>query len=385
MKNTNEWSTKRQQTYGPFVVVLVAISITLFAAVQYKRLTYYEDTIKLLSFDKLVPIKHLPPNQQLSFNAQQIDVLDSFFLPKKTFSLHADTFGFVAIGNTTTPADVNIAFMGGSAMQCIYVSEGQRLANLITKHLSATTKLTICGTNTATASAHVFHQLNLLNNVVLQHQPHYLFLSVAANDLHTILAHSSFDNKDFNDGLFFDLLAYHANQKNQQQTTFPFFKPTFTYQPPLLALQAIDPSRLALPVEKNTSPILAVYKTILANCQANNIQPILILPPLNFEKLSYAWLKTNLPKLNWTATQYQNYKTQWLGFHHRLKQLADNENILAIDLNNTNLELNDFYDPFNLNEQGTKKAAKTIVDTCIAHSIFTTSKPPRANPTPNHR
>lgn len=380
MLNLNKKHTEKLKKYGPIAVVAIAVLMTLFIAVQYKRLSYYEDTLKLLSFDKWVPIKHLPPNQSLSFSSQQVDVLDFFFLPQKTFSLHADTFGFVAIGNTTTPADVNIAFMGGSAVQCIYVSEEQRLANLITKHLSTTTKLTICGTNTATASAHVFHQLNLLNNVVLQHPPHYLLLYAEANDLHTILTYSSFNNAS----RFFDLLAYHTNQKNQQ-SAFPFFQNTFTYQPPLLALQAIDPSRLALPVEENTSPILAVYKTIFANCQANNIEPILILPPLNFEKLSYTWLKTNLPKLNWTAAQYQNYKTQWLGFHHKLKQLAGNENILAIDLNNTNLNLNDFYDPFNLNEQGTKKAAKTIVDTCIAHSIFTTSKPLRASPTPNHR
>jgi hypothetical protein len=355
---------KYARLFSPIIITIATIFITLFVAIQYKRLAYYSETVKLLSFDKLVQLEQMPPNARLHFKPKPNELLDSFSLEVKNYTMSTDTSGFVVTQTSSAGHTTRFVFAGGSGMHCKYIEEGKRLSDLVTKQIARQSKLNVHGINIATPNSHAFDILNHLNTTLQYQKTDYLFLYPDANDLHLLCKYGRYNSPSFEANIFFgipQIKEIHKSdlQKINETSQYPLKSLEYNHQnKPLFKPKLSDSTSII-------NAITPIFNTLLANCKTHNIRTVIILPKLNFDNLSYEWFIKNMPHLKWTINEYSDYQELWHVYHNILFHIAKMNNVSTIDLNESLLNLSDFYDPYHLNSQGAEKAAEAIATECI--------------------
>jgi lysophospholipase L1-like esterase len=327
---------------------------------------------------RLIYLRNLPPNAHLTFNSKDIQVSDSFTVEIKDYPCTTDGSGFIVSAVMHKHPDLKFAFLGGSVPQSLYMEEDKRMPEAVSREVENVTGLKINTWNCAAGGTNSYHTLNVLNNLVLQLKPDYAFFYGNINDVATLSHYSSFNNPNLRWGIFFNMREFDKANRPSSHRLLPYITNAIQNGLKLKPIQDdfadVRDSLLVFDTVVLAAAVRQVYKTMIAVCRANNIKPVLITQVNLYNKLSYGWMQKNMPLLSISSAEYRNLILSFEAYNEILRELANTENVMLIDLPVSEFGFADFYDPSHLNSIGYSKtnmqiarqfAEKSKCDKCL--------------------
>lgn len=336
----------------------------LFVAENYFKLKLYQKIVTVFNNDHFIRIQNLSPKATPIFTPLQKDILDSFYLELKPYSATTDSLGFIVTKLNHPQADLKFAFLGGSTVQCLFVEEDKRMPQAVASAVENKLELKINVWNCAAGGTHSYHSLNVLNNLAVNLNADYAFFYGNANDLGALMHYGTYNNPNIDKGLFFTLAGYEKKNSITATGLLPYttdaIKTLLQTKPATDDFDGVRGLPLILDSAAIMPHVVRVFKMIIANCRANNTKPVLITQRNNFDKLSYAWLRKNMPFFTPTAEEYEKMKLLFHQYNGILRQIAKEENVMLIDLDNASLGFDDFYDAIHFNSKGSVAVSEII-------------------------
>lgn len=346
-------------------VLAAGILLILSASEKYFRLLQYEKLANTFYTDRFIRLRNLSPNGQSAFRPSfKVNKMDSFDLEIKDYASTTDSFGFIITNNNHIQPDLKFTFFGGSTSQCLFVDENKRMPEAVARAVERKTGMKVNVWNCAAGGTHSYHTLNVFNNLAVNLNSDYAFFYGNLNDISTLIHYGTYNNPNIDKGLFFTIDGYQRKNFISNTGILPHtvdaIKTAFRLKPEVDDFNDVRGLSLTLDSAVIMPHVIRVFKTIIASCKINNVNPVLITQRNNFDRLSYPWLLKNMPFFTPTAEEYEKVKLLFHQYNVTLRQIANDENVMLIDLDSASLGFDNFYDAIHFNTKGSVVVSEII-------------------------
>lgn len=182
------------------IIVLVLLTI-IVGAVEW-GLTLAHNRLSLSLADvrgetRLLRLREWPPGMVRVFAAPETRANDPIRPVDRDYELRIDLAGFIWPSIVHAKPDLEIAFLGGSTTECLFVRPTMRFPHLVGRMLEAHTGLKINSLNAGKSGNNSMHAvLNYLGKVAPR-RPRFVVLMEAANDIGVLNREKTYwnDNK----------------------------------------------------------------------------------------------------------------------------------------------------------------------------------------------
>lgn len=187
----------------PRITLLIAglvFSIVTLAALEW-TLTLFHEELGIERPAKSSTLRYLPmrewgPGRAKTFGAPENRKQDPLGPIQETYQLRTDPSGFIEPSVVHDTPDMEVAFLGGSTTECLYVRPEMRFPYLVGRILEQRTGLRTNGLNAAKSGNHVLHStINYLGKVAPR-EPRFVVLMHATNDIGALGGNKTYWNQD---------------------------------------------------------------------------------------------------------------------------------------------------------------------------------------------
>ena len=347
-----------------FLMVFTTIGLILWLVNMGLKYRYDQRFLNAMLDKRLIYLRNLPPNAQLTYNSKDMQAPDSFAVEAKDYPCTTDSFGFIVSGTMHQQPDLKFVFSGGSIPQSLYTDEEKRMPAAVAAGVEKLSGLKINVWNCAAGGTNSQHTLNVLSNAVLQLKPDYAFFYGNINDVATLAHYGTFYNTNLRWGTFFNIREFDRINRPSSSKILPYIQQAVQSGLKLNPIQddfaEVRDSILVIDTLLLRAEVVRVYKTMMAVCKANDIQPVLITQVNLYHRLDYDWVKKNMPQAMMTEAGYENLVKAFDYYNDILRQLAMEEKVMLIDLSATDFDFSDFNDPSHFNANGYLKASRIV-------------------------
>jgi len=347
-------------------ITIFVIGVILWVSESYLEHRYDKRFINAMFDKRFIYLRNLSPNANPTFDSHDLQLVDSFKIDHHVYTCITDEQGFIVSKNRHPNPDLKFAFLGGSIPQSLYVDEENRMPEAVAKAVERSTSHKVNVWNAAAGGTNSYHSLNVLSNLVLKLQPDYAFFYANINDVATFAHYGTFDNPNPRWGKFFNVREYDRANKPSDPHPLPYIRQALLQGTRLNQLKDdfadVRDSLKVVDTLILKAGVKQVYKTMIAVCKANGIQPILITQVNLYHRLSYDWAINNMPLLTMTKLGYDNLIAAFEYYNTILREVANEEKVMLIDLPAGDFGFDDFYDPSHFNTAGYAKASRMIAE-----------------------
>lgn len=334
---------KKHTTTLILIGLLSITALGVLFAKEYTALLVPKHTLTQLTEATFIRLRLLSPNMVSTMTPDLDEQLDSCYLEIKDYVLRTDSNGFMVTTKNHETPDVKFAFFGGSTTACLLVDEDNRMPERVTRNIEKQTHKKINVWNCGQVGTHSYHSLNFLTNCTWDLHPDYAFFYGNANDIAMLMHYGTYNNTNPDKAMLFSFAEFDKRYK-PKQGFIPAILSLFQPKPEKdddyadIRGQALITDSAVIKAE-----VSRVFKTIIATCKANNIQPVIITQINNFSKLNHEWLLKNVPDIKPSKEEYKAIIAMFDLYNETLKEVALSNGALLIDLTSTSFPLTHFY------------------------------------------
>jgi lysophospholipase L1-like esterase len=181
------------------IMVLVLLTIML-GAVEWS-LTLASDRLNLSLANqrgevRLLRLREWAPGRVQTFAAPEGRSNDSIGPVDREYELRIDSAGFIWPSIVHAQPDFEIAFLGGSTTECLYVRPTMRFPHLVGRMLEARTGLKINSLNAGKSGNNSMHSVLDYLGKVAPRRPRFVVLMEAVNDIGVLNREKTYWNDD---------------------------------------------------------------------------------------------------------------------------------------------------------------------------------------------
>jgi len=356
------------KNWSKIFISLIIIFICLKFADKYFELRHKNYFISQFRNKWFIKLRSMSPNLNGYFRPTiEEHKKDSFPLEIKDYLCITDSNGLIVTEKNHSNPDIRIAFFGGSTAQCLYVDNEYRMPEAVARNIEKLGGLKVNVWNAAAGGSHSRHTLNVLNNLTFNLNLDYAFFYGNLNDIGVLIHYTSFNNKNTEKGVFFNYDIYEKEQFSIDKNKWlPYLdmqlKKLVNKSTVYDEYRDVRKNKLILDSTYIFPIIRRELRTIIYTCRANDIQPVFISQINKFKEIDHNWLKNNMPQFQPSPDEYEKFIVLLDQYNYLLKEVALNESISFIDLENTPTDFNDFNDAVHLNTSGSIKLSKKIAE-----------------------
>ncbi len=204
------------------VLMLGLLFVTEWMMTPGQRVVAANGGTSAISPIRFLAMREWRPNTTYTYRAPEARYNDAVGPVDDEYTLEIDANGFIAPSIRHASPDMEIAFLGGSTTECLYVRPEKRFPVLVGDILEDRTKLKINAINAGKSGNHTMHSLLNMIGKVVPRRPRYVVLMNATNDVGWLSGHGTywFDKKGIG-------LVQHRDQGTTQilrdvrERTFP--------------------------------------------------------------------------------------------------------------------------------------------------------------------
>jgi len=204
------------------MLMLGLLSVTEWMLGSTQRVVAADGGTTAISPIRFLAMREWRPNTTYTYRAPEARYNDAVGPVDDQYSLEIDANGFIAPSIRHLSPDMEIAFLGGSTTECLYVRPDKRFPVLVGDILEDRTKLKINAINAGKSGNHTMHSLLNMIGKVVPRRPRYVVLMNATNDVGWLSGHGTywFDKKGIG-------LVQHRDQgttqmlRDMRERTFP--------------------------------------------------------------------------------------------------------------------------------------------------------------------
>lgn len=352
------WFVRILLWFGASILALLLVNYALELQVGNKLLSELNSRF-------LVRMRLLKPSGTAYFVPDaSVLGLDSFYLEKKKYYYKVDSNGCIVTDANHQHPDFQIAFFGGSTVQCLFVEEGKRMPEVFTRHLEALTGKKINVFNAAAGGSHSQHTINVLVNNLFDKKLDYAFFYGNINDIGVLAHYGKYNNGNPEKGIFFNVDAY----KELRGVNKGFLSGVRDYLQPLLGKANYDEYK---GIRGNTlitdsavvfPQVEQALMQIIAICKIRKIRPVFVTEVNVMKKLNRAWYNKNMPVFQPSEEEYQQFLILIEQYNNLIVRLCKENDVQVIEMRSFEPKLEYFYDAVHFNTRGSEKFGTEMAD-----------------------
>lgn len=179
------------------VLMLGLLSVTEWMLAKGQQVVTADGGTTAISPIRFLAMREWRPNTTYTYRAPEARYNDAVGPVDNQYTLEIDANGFIAPSIRHAAPDMEIAFLGGSTTECLYVRPEKRFPVLVGDILEERTKLKINAINAGKSGNHTMHSLLNMIGKVVPRRPRYVVLMNATNDVGWLSGHGTywFDKK----------------------------------------------------------------------------------------------------------------------------------------------------------------------------------------------
>jgi hypothetical protein len=157
-----------------------------------------EREARALPSKRFLAMREWLPNSSRTFKTPEARYNDPAGPVDDSYSLSIDEHGFIEPSIRHAEPDFEIAFIGGSTTECLYLRPGERFPARAGQLLEEQTGLNINAINAGRSGNHTMHSLVNTIGKIVPRRPRYAVLMHATNDIGWLSGHETYwmDKKD---------------------------------------------------------------------------------------------------------------------------------------------------------------------------------------------
>ena len=364
------WFEKNQKKTIALILFIAFISL-MFGVEKIIGLINRQNHLNAEYFTRHITLRERPPLLSGYLQPTKEDLACSDTLKDKRYRYRIDKDGFVVPSLKYSNPDKSLVFLGGSAMECIFVEEENRLPYLAGCLLEKKLGIKINSYNGGHGGNNSMHSLFSLLSKVIPIKPSIVLMMHNINDLVILLYEKTY----YNNNPHKEIIV--TENYSVLRLARMFGKKLFpnTYQ---AASQLVDLPRYLQLLEfgdefarirgtritADKSGIINKFKINLQLfiyiCKTNNITPVLMTMQNRLKKVPAEVTLKEFGRLS-SDLSYEEFKHLFDDMNDAVRSKAQENGIMLIDLAKEIPQENDFiYDMVHLNDQGCKRAAEIV-------------------------
>lgn len=341
-------------------VIVISLTLTIIIAIiavfeLYCGYKYYKYRDGLKDYARSIRLKENPPGSEFNISGKKYGKSDIKFV--------IDSNGYVFPSEIHKNPDIKIFFIGGSTTECAAVDQNSRFPYLTGRNLEKSTGYKINSINSGVSGNNSLHSIDILINKIIPEKPDLIVFMHNINDVSTLVHTGTYWNdnryrspiiKQWN-----NILNYRVCLPNSRliRNTIPYISlvmlPTLFESDCQEELFYDEWSESDEPLFTDTAEFVQAFRkninTFISVCRINNIEPVLMTQPSNFEN----------------GGQIVPAFSKFLHslFNAEIKKAACDNKILLIDLaENFSDKKMYFFDVIHFSDKGSVVASKYIAD-----------------------
>lgn len=369
IEKNNWFERNRKKTIT--LILFIAFVALMLGAEKIMQLINQKNHINAEYFIRHIALRERPPLLSGYLRPTKEDMDCSDTLKDKRYRYSIDKNGFVVPSEKYANPDKSLVFLGGSAVECIFVEEENRFPYLVGCLLEKKLGMKINSYNGGHGGNNSMHSLFILLSKVIPIKPSVVVMMHNINDLVILLYEKTYYNDNphkeiivtENYGMFrlarmlgkkifpniFQALSQLVDIHKYLQLVefgdeFARFRGTKI---------AADKPKIIKEFKKNLQLFIDI-------CKTNKITPVLMTMQSRLTKIPAEITRKEFGRLS-SDLSYEEFKHLFDDMNDAVRSKAKENGIILIDLAKEIPQENDFiYDMVHLNDNGCKKAAAII-------------------------
>jgi lysophospholipase L1-like esterase len=332
--------------------------------------------------NRIIRLRELRPNMA-GFVQPDKDYLEGTEnLVDKKYFVHTDSNGFLINPLQSQNEEEKIVFLGGSTTECLYVTETMRFPFLVAEKIADQTGTKVTSKSSGVSGNNSMHSINILLNKVLPERPRVVVLMESINDLNVMLYEKTYWNRNVSRSLIMDtamVASYNSvfpTEKIEKpegllKDVFPYLSLRYSILKNQLAQRgkktvvnewantaAGDITFNQQHIEEN---FRSSIKTFVSVCRAWNIVPVLMTQQNRIVENPDRLVLNGFKPLEKRGISYEVYRQEYLRFNQIIRDIADEEGVLLIDLDKEVPKKSEYiYDVVHVNDKGSELIADIV-------------------------
>jgi hypothetical protein len=376
MSSRGNWFEQNPKKTIIFSLIIALILLT-YAAEKILAHINRSQNLVLFTDRRYINLREYPPYLNIQIRPTARELRESDSLANKEYLVRTDGYGFILPGAPHVRPDVSLVFLGGSTTACMYVAEDYRFPVLAGRLLEKETGKKINSYNAGVGGNNSLHSLDILLNKIIPLRPDIVVMHHNINDLFTLLYDKTYWNTNPNKAPIIDFQIYRNLKGGRavlslaRDTFIPNLHLAFKAATKKLFAPVKDPDdefahvrgkEVSFSRAELISEFALNLQTFINICQARKIVPVLMTQPNRFKDNPEDLIRKALKDLETDARiTYKEYKGLFDEFNETIREIANKNNILVIDLARLTPPENRYiYDTVHLNDAGCQLAALII-------------------------
>lgn len=336
-----------------------------------------------------IQLRSYQPNMKRTFKPDPTYKKMRPALEDRFYTLRTDGRGFILPQGASSPADLKLAFLGGSTTACLYVDQDKRFPYLAGRLLQEQTGRSVKSQNCAQGGNNSLHSLDILLNVLISDPPNYVVMMHVWNDMQILSRKSNYFPKT---GTYAPVRELTGTGKISagvselaKDLSYQLF-PNLTYRLSIflkhMENQALEHKSRQPSLPENWPSLLNKFqrnlRLFVRMTKAMGSRPVLMTQPSRFTpepqgNLAQYWL----PKMKGGLKDWGQWRLLHRRFNQAVRQVAQEEGALLVDLEAAiPQDQKHIYDLIHFLPAGCEAVAQRIAGELL-RDIKATGKPPR--------
>jgi lysophospholipase L1-like esterase len=313
-------------------------------------------------------------------------------LEQRPYRFETDSDGFIVPSRPNKTPDINVAFLGGSTTETLYVDPDFRFPHLFSRKLEDVLGVTVNGINSGVSGNHSMHSNFILMSKILPLQPDFAVLMHAGNDLGIMLHLGSYWNDNPHRSIVIReienpkrlvsaipslksfIYASLPNTMRALKTGWAKIKKMITDRPEDYNLlrpeedefAAVRGNKIELATERFLKDFKKSLRTFVNICRVWNITPVLMTQANRLTQVRDELSLRAMKRLKKQGLGYDVMRDVNLKFQQAIRNIAKEEGVLLIDLHRLVPQTNAYmYDALHYNNTGSALVADIITQAMI--------------------
>lgn len=359
------------------------------------------DPLLARNVDKNAPPKlvarHIRLKEHLPGQSRDITPPDRYMagtdtLEQRPYHFETDSDGFIAPSRPYAEPDIEIAFLGGSTTETLYVDPDVRFPYLVSKKLEDALGISVNAINSGVSGNHSMHSNFILMSKILPLQPDFAVMMHAGNDVGTLMQLGSYWNENPHRSIIIRetldpkrLVSISQSFKSFLYASFPntvraikntwktisgniLIPPEDEDLPPPEEdeFAAVRDKKIELATERFLSDFRKSLRTFVDICRDWEITPVLMTQANRLTETPDRLSLRAIKRLKKQGLSYDVMREVNLKFQQAIRDVAGEKDVLLIDLHQLVPQTNVYmYDGMHYNNKGSVSVADIISQALI--------------------
>jgi hypothetical protein len=366
------WFERNQKKTIAFIIVIALLSL-MFGAEKVMGLINRHNGVNAVYFTRHITLRERPPLLSSYLRPTKEDLEISDTLKDKRYRYRIDKNGFVVPSEKYVNPDKSLVFLGGSAVECIFVEEENRFPYLAGCLLEKKSGLKINSYNGGHGGNNSMHSLFILLSKVIPLKPSIVVMMHNINDLVILLYEKTYYNNNphkeiivtENYGvlrlarMFGRKLFPNLYQAGSQLVDIPRYLNIMEFGDEFAHIRG---AKITADKEKTISDFRKNLQLFMEICRTQKIIPVLMTMQNRLKKVPDAITLKEFRRLS-SDLSYEEFKNLFDAMNDAIRSQARENGVMVIDLAREVPQEKEFiYDMVHLNDTGCKRVAEIISD-----------------------